>query len=192
MLRSHFLILLLTVLGLNSCSVNGDVDSVIWDNGKDFTSKNGLLLKGNDLFTGQIVKKYENQSVQSKSNYVDGKMDGSYKSWYSNGNLFESRTYVAGFKTGIHEGWWPNSNKKFIYNFNDIGQYEGELLEWTEIGQQFKIMNYVKGKEAGHQRIWDADGNIKSNYTAIDGDRFGIVNMKNCYSVENEKNKVKM
>ena len=192
MFKLPVIIVYFTLLILNSCSFKSDINSVNWDNGTNFTIVNGLMLENSELFTGEILKMYDNQTIQSKTHFVAGKKHGSFNTWHSNGDIFESREYAHGFKIGIHQGWWPNSKQKFIYNFNELGQYEGELLEWSITGQSIKIMNYKNGKEAGHQRIWDSEGIIKSNYTAINGDRFGLVNMKNCYSVDNETNEVSM
>ena len=188
----HFHILFLGLIFLFACSEGAEVKSELWNNGQGFKVDNGIMFKDKVPFTGEIVKMYENGKVHSKTNYVNGQMHGVSDSWYADGHLLESRHYTKGYKTGIHKGWWQNSKKKFIYSFNDTGQYEGELLEWTETGQPYKIMNYKNGKEAGHQRIWDEEGNIKSNYTAINGDRYGLVNMKNCYTVDNESNEIKM
>jgi antitoxin component YwqK of YwqJK toxin-antitoxin module len=179
------------ILLLCSCSTN-TLESFDWENGKGFNVENGIISRNDKLFSGELIKKYENGIIHSKAEYTDGKLNGQFESWSSNGNLIESRFYTKGVKTGFHKGWWSNSKPKFTYSFNDQGQYEGQLLEWSESGRQFKIMNFKNGKEAGHQRIWDEDGNIKCNYTAINGDRFGLVNMKNCYSVDNENSKINM
>jgi antitoxin component YwqK of YwqJK toxin-antitoxin module len=179
------------MLLLYSCSTN-TLESFDWENGKGFNVENGIISRNDKLFSGELIKKYENGTIQSKAEYTDGKLNGNFESWYSNGNIFENRLYSAGIKVGLHKGRWSNSQPKFEYNFNNQGQYEGELLEWLESGIPFKVMNFEKGKEAGHQRIWDEKGNIKCNYTAINGDRFGLVNMKNCYSVDNENSKINM
>jgi antitoxin component YwqK of YwqJK toxin-antitoxin module len=179
------------MLLLYSCSTN-TLESFDWENGKNFSVENGIISRNDKLFSGELIKKYENGTIHSKAEYTDGKLNGRIETWSSNGDLIESRLFTEGIKTGIHKGWWLNSQPKFEYNFNNQGQYEGELLEWLESGRQFKIMNFKNGKEAGHQRIWDEDGNIKCNYTAINGDRFGLVNMKNCYSVDNDNSKINM
>lgn len=181
----------LGLLLLYSCSTS-TLESYVWENGKDFNIENGIIFKQGKLFSGELIKKYENGAIHSRSEYVDGQLNGIFQSWHINGNLIEFREYTKGVKTGIHKGWWSNSKPKFVYNFNNQGQYEGELLEWTKLGGTYKIMNFNSGKEVGHQRIWDEDGNIKCNYTAINGDRFGLVNMKNCYSVNNENGEIEM
>jgi len=179
------------VLWVSSCT-HQTLDSVNWDGEIGFSIENGIVSKNGNLFSGELIKKYENGTIQSKAYYTRGKLNGIFESWYLDGTLFENRMYTNGVKTGRHKGWWSNSKPKFSYNFNAKGQYEGELLEWSESGKRFKIMNFENGKEAGHQRIWDDKGNIKCNYTAINGDRFGLVNMKNCYSVDNENSEIKM
>jgi len=179
------------MLFLWSCSTT-TLDSYTWENGKSFSVENGVVSKEGVLFSGTIIKKFKNGNIQSKAQYLNGKLNGTLESWYLDGDLSENRSYSNGIKTGVHKGWWSNSKPKFIYNFNTAGQYEGELLEWTKLGGTYKIMNFNNGKEAGHQRIWDEKGNIKCNYTAINGDRFGLVNMKSCYTVDNENSEVKM
>ena len=77
-----------------------------------------------------------------------------------------------------------------IYQFNNKGQYEGDIRDWFENGLPYRKMNYVNGKEVGSQKIWNNEGKIMGNYSVVNGERFGLVNFKNCYTVINSKNQV--
>ena len=130
------------ILCMNSCSHNSEVDSVVWNNGKEFIFENGFMYHHQELFSGEIVKFYLGNKTKSKTNYADGKVHGNFESWYVDGSIFEQRFFMNGLKIGVHQGWWSNGKKKFIYHFNVQGQYQGELKEWRESGEPFKVMNY--------------------------------------------------
>ena len=43
--------------------------------------------------------------------------------------------------------------------------------------------NYINGKEAGKQLLLKSNGNIKANYEVVNGERFGLIGLKKCYTV---------
>jgi antitoxin component YwqK of YwqJK toxin-antitoxin module len=51
--------------------------------------------------------------------------------------------------------------------------------------------NYKNGKETGSQRLWKPDGSIKANYEVVNGERFGLIGLKKCYTVTVDKNEIK-
>jgi antitoxin component YwqK of YwqJK toxin-antitoxin module len=48
----------------------------------------------------------------------------------------------------------------------------------------------VNGKEEGTQKAFKSDGRIKANYTVINGERFGLIGMKRCFTVDNEESQI--
>ena len=35
--------------------------------------------------------------------------------------------------------------------------------------------------------IWDLDGNIKANYEVINGERYGLIGLKKCFTISDNK-----
>ena len=97
--------------------------------------------------------------------------------------------YEEGKKVGIHKSWFENGQQKFEYPYNQKGFYQGALKEWFPNGQLIREFNYVEGKESGTQKMWLENGNIRANYTVIDGERFGLIGLKKCYSVNTNDEK---
>lgn len=149
----------------------------------DLKLANGVLLYKNRPFEGLLVDTYDDTSLKMELQYWDGRKHGYEKRWYPEGQLAQSRLYAHGLKIGNHQGWWEDGSKKFQYHFNDHGQYHGGRKEWYRNGQLFLEFHYVHGKESGKQKMWTERGEIRANYEVRHGERFGLIGLKKCYTV---------
>ena len=152
---------------------------------------NGILFYNKVPFKGLLVEYYSVEDLKSVIEYVDGKKQGYERHRFKNGSLAMERFYRNGFKTGIHKAWWENGTLKFEYHFNDKGEFHGQVNEWSPSGQLYMSFNYKNGKEVGSQRLWKVDGSIKANYEVINGERFGLIGLKKCYTVTVNSDEVK-
>ncbi|WP_298504965.1 hypothetical protein [uncultured Maribacter sp.] len=153
--------------------------------------ENGILYFQEKAYYGSILSHYKEGTLASQITYVEGRKHGEEKKWHSNGVLAEKRFYTDGVKTGIHKGWWDNKTPQFEYHFNSQGQYNGFHKEWYASGQIYKDFNYVNGKEDGKQRLWKPDGRIKANYEVVYGERYGLIGLKRCKTVNVNSNQIK-
>lgn len=144
---------------------------------------NGILKFQNKSFSGILVRFYNAGDMQSEINYISGMKHGLERQWYENGQLAIERHYSKGYKIGLHKGWWENGLLKFEYTFNDKGAFNGNVKEWYAHGVLSMNFNYENGQEVGSQRLYNPDGRIKSNYEVVNGDRFGLIGLKTCYTV---------
>ncbi len=169
---------------LMSCK-NEEAILVVAESSKEVVFKNGLIYHKEALFTGQLVSYYNSiqKNIKSTCFYKKGKKNGVEKRWYLNGQLNSLRTYTESVKTGIHQGWWKNGKQKFIYHFNEVGEYQGSVKEWYSSGMLYRDFNYSRGKEEGSQKMWKRNGNLKANYVKLNGERFGLIGLKKCNSV---------
>lgn len=152
-------------------------------NSVDFKLINGeLFLKGN-LYSGKLIKHDTLHQFKTISNYYQGKKEGAELRYLKDTLKIEERFYTKGKKRGIHKGWWNNKKLRFVYHFNTKGEYHGEVNEWYKNGQQMKAFNFQNGKEVGTQQLWRDDGKIRANFVAKNGDRFGLIGLKKCYTV---------
>lgn len=152
---------------------------------------NGVLFYNKVPFEGLLVSYYEPEKLKSKIEYVGGKKHGFENQWYKNGEKLIERFYKAGFKTGTHKSWWEDGMLKFEYHFNEKGEFHGIVKEWYKNAQVFSDFNYVNGKEVGSQRMWKNNGTIKANYEVVNGERFGLIGLKKCYTVTVNENDIK-
>lgn len=152
---------------------------------------NGVLEFKKEPLTGRLISNYANGNLKSEIFYEEGKKNGSEKYWLENGDLAQERFYINGLKTGIHSAWWDLETPKFVYHFNNQGEFDGEVKEWYRSGQLYMRFNYKKGKESGSQRLWKIDGSVKANYEVVNGERFGLIGLKKCYQVTTGSDVVK-
>ncbi|EDP70229.1 Hypothetical exported 24-amino acid repeat protein [Flavobacteriales bacterium ALC-1] len=164
---------------------------VIQDTNAELELINGVLIFNDGPFTGVIEGDYNSNKTKSRTNYLDGKKNGLETIWYENDSVASKRFYSKGLKIGIHKAWWKNGNPKFIYHFNDKGEYNGNVKEWYQSGVLYRDFNYINRKEAGSQKLWYETGKIKSNYEVINGERFGLIGLKKCYQVTVGSDEVK-
>ncbi|PWH83180.1 hypothetical protein DIS18_01100 [Algibacter marinivivus] len=173
-----------------SCNTSSDKKNV---NALDENLKldNGVLFYNEVPFEGVLVSYYAPEKLKSKIEYIEGRKHGSENQWYKNGNKLVERFYKDGYKTGIHKSWWEDGTPKFEYHFNEKGEFDGNVKEWHKNAQIFRDFNYVAGKESGKQRMWKIDGTIKANYEVVNGERFGLIGLKKCYTVTVNKDEIK-
>jgi len=148
---------------------------------------NGVLFLNSKPFKGILLSYHENGTKKSEIRYKKGKKYGMEKKWYKNGKIKMERQYFNGMKVNVHKGWWENEKLKYRYIFDNNGRYDGKVEEWYVNGQKLKEFNYTMGIENGEQKLWDLDGNIIANYDVINGERYGLIGLKKCFTViENE------
>lgn len=114
---------------------------------------------------------------------INGLEEGEWRGYHENGVLKEKRFYKHGVKVGLLKTWWDNGQLQVLYRFNH-GEYDGTCFEWNRNGVMTKKMNYALGVEVGQQRQWYDDGSVRSNYTIINGRRYGLLGTKNCINVK--------
>ena len=149
----------------------------------DLILDNGVLFFKNKPFNGVLEAYYDNEVKNMKVEYENGRKHGLELSWYRNKVVASERWYQNGIKTGVHRAYWDNGNAKFIYHFNNKGEYNGSIKEWYYTGEMIRDFNYLNGKERGSQKMWTQNGNIRANYEVINGERFGLIGLKKCYQV---------
>ncbi len=172
-------------------SCNESSNSIVEHADSRLRLANGVLLYDESPFSGTLISKYTSKQLKSEIQYADGKKNGLEKKWAQNGNVIEMRFYTNGFKSGIHKASWADGTPKFEYHFNNLGEFHGTVKEWTQSGLLYMSFNYTNGKEAGGQRLWKLDGSIKANYEVVNGERFGLIGLKKCYTVTLNEDEIK-
>ena len=169
--------------------VNADKDNIISPiiNLTDpaLSCKNGFWDYAGNLFSGTIIKHFQDHSTRQSTQYQKGKEHGWQHTFYPGGSLAEKRYYTNGEKDSVHTGWWQNGKKRFEYNFVN-GIYHGDYKEWYESGQMLKHIHYTEGTD-DWGKGWRDSGKPYMNYVMKKGRRYGIVNSNLCYTIKNGK-----
>lgn len=173
------------MLSLSFCKDKHQLSEVyqVTSDDKNLLLSNGVLLYNNIPFTGKIAHYDAVNQTHNISEYVLGSKEGIEIKKYKNNQIAEERFYKKGLKIGVHRGFWRDGKLKFEYHYNTNGMYHGSFREWYSNGQMVKDFNYRKGKENGSQKMWRYDGKIRANYVVKDGERFGLIGLKKCYTI---------
>jgi antitoxin component YwqK of YwqJK toxin-antitoxin module len=177
------LVLFILLIGINfSCSTKNVIPELFQNvNSVGWKTKQGKLYFKDVPYNGKQYALLLNGDTAFIASYLDGKIEGIRRHWYSNGKLKEERFFVKGRQEGIQRGWYENGNKSFEYNFkNDI--YEGSCYEWYEDGSLSKHFQYKAGQENGMQVWKNPDGSLRANYEVRNGKIYGNIGTKNCAS----------
>lgn len=113
----------------------------------ELLNEEGKLVVVRDYKDGSRVGTWESyddtgeQKIREES-YVDGKADGIFRVWYSNGQLRQEITFKG-------------------------GKREGLATEWSRVGDKRAEISFKENLKDGPATIWQRDGNvIKQTYEA--------------------------
>lgn len=96
----------------------------------------------------------------SKTNYVDGIIEGKKILYYENGRIMEESNYSAGLKDGIAK-WFNDKGKLVAENQYSNGVFNGTNKVYHENGNVKKEEQYVNNKHEGAYKEYYPTGKIK-------------------------------
>ena len=110
--------------------------------------------------------------VMNIENYANGKLHGTYETFYKNGQLIESVHYEHGLRNGKSFTYYPNGKKsgEFVYN-ND--KLHGEVKYYDVEGRPTSEGRYKNDKRVGIWKFYK-EGNLveTKNYTPIKNPKY--------------------
>lgn len=80
---------------------------------------------------------FENGQQKSIAHYVNGRLDGTFESFFANGQKSAAGVYRAGNQVGKWIWWHDNGMRKAVANYVD-GQVQGEVIAWNPAGQKIQ------------------------------------------------------
>ena len=145
------------------------------------------IIDKNNFKQGYWVKNkpFSEEKIQ-EGNYVDGKKEGLWKTYYSEGGIKSEITYQHGEKYGkaiiyfengniAEEGVWlidkwvnkykayyKNGKLSFVWNYNESGMRSGYQRYYYENGKIKIEGEWENGKEKGIIREYYSDGSLRS------------------------------
>jgi antitoxin component YwqK of YwqJK toxin-antitoxin module len=92
---------------------------------------------------GMYEKKYDDGAVKIRGEMRNGKREGSWFSYYSNGKIWSQTDYIDGLRNGQSITWFPNGKKRYegIYT-ND--KQSGTWKYYDETGKTVQEVDYDK------------------------------------------------
>ena len=146
----------------------------------NFNSRNGVLYKNNNSYTGSLQTTQETGNIIIEQ-YRDGKKNGIVKTFYSDSAFRSIERYRNNRLHGLQNSWWPDGSGK-SQAFYTNGQRNGIHYEWYNNGQLERLMRYKKGLQYGEQKGWKENGDLKFSYIFRKGKRYGFVGTNLCLS----------
>jgi TonB family protein len=102
---------------------------------------------------------HPNRHIQSMGAYRDGKKQGLWMSYYSDGLLYDSTVYESGNPVGVRVSWYRSGYMRDSGNYNPDGS--GIHISWFDNGQPSFAGRYAPGyKRFGKWQYFYRDGGI--------------------------------
>jgi antitoxin component YwqK of YwqJK toxin-antitoxin module len=101
--------------------------------------------------------------MKLSSFYKNGRLDGTFKTWYENGEPFEEYTFKNDLKTGAGKEFALDENNKstLSHKLNYIdGKMHLEQMSFYPNGQKKAVINYEYGVLNGPKQLFDENGKI--------------------------------
>jgi antitoxin component YwqK of YwqJK toxin-antitoxin module len=179
--------------GANS-SVSVDTSTIPKDTisivDKNLKLDNGIYYFNNLPYSGYIKDVYDNKIIKNFGSFLNGMQHGITFTFFPDGKTKDIRSYKANKSYGRHYGYWENGNLKFDFIYiND--KRHGCNKQWYKTGKPYAFLNFKNDKEDGMQHAWRENGKPYINYEAKDGFRYGLQKSALCYTLIDEKLKLK-
>lgn len=100
-------------------------------------------------FTGWVLERYPDGTLQSRSSVTNGRL------------------------AGRSEAWYPGGQPQFVEHFVD-GVSHGRRTRWHENGNPQSEADVVNGRLQGLFRRWHPDGGLAEEVTLLDGKPEGV------------------
>ena len=115
---------------ITAVAINGDITEYTIDN---------------EDIQGECITKKQSGEIIEKSEYVNGLLNGKYRTWYVNGQLECECTCIRNRIEGDHKMWYEN----------------GQIMEHSF---------YIDGLKDGISKEWNINGKLKHNRLYIKGE----------------------
>lgn len=97
-------------------------------------------------------------------NWVEGKIQGQVKTWYSNGVVESQREMANNKKSGVATSWYRDGNLMMIEEYDLDKLVRGDYFKK---GEKIPVSQVIQGK--GLVTIYDADGNFIQKIPYLNG-----------------------
>lgn len=112
-------------------------------------------------FSGWVVEHYVDGALKSRSQTVDGRLEGVSEGWHPNGQAQVREHFVAGVAEGPVTKWYPNG-QVLSEGMARQGRLEGTFRRWHDNGQLAEEVTLHHGEPQGLSRAWFPNGQLKA------------------------------
>jgi antitoxin component YwqK of YwqJK toxin-antitoxin module len=127
------------------------------------TEGNIFKYKG-ELYTGLVLDESKTGRVITSFRCINGKIEGEYLNYYSDGKLRIKESYINGKEEGKHLHYYPFGELYFKSHYKK-GELHGSLIQFNKNNEIVRLENYINGKKNGYFLKKDFYANIEiGNY----------------------------
>lgn len=120
-------------------------------------------------FTGIMVEFYPNQARLSRSEIIDGQLNGVSEMWYPNGQLEVREHFKDSVSDGLREKWYENGARKSEAHIVH-GKIEGIFQSWHQNGELAERIPMKNGEPDGTALAFYDSGFVKAQTRVAHGD----------------------
>ena len=99
---------------------------------------------------GPIIERFEDGTNKQVLNYTDGKKNGVFQRWFSNGQLEKRGRYKDDRFDGFFEAWNEEGVRKWTGFYRD-GKQHGEWILFDKSGNPMPAIYFKDGIETTHE-----------------------------------------
>lgn len=127
---------------------------------------------GTKIREGVSITYHPNGKVAVEAPYVNGKLDGVYRSYFENGKTWQTVGYKADIEEGISTTYFENGSKKSKEVYRS-GILHGDVEEFYDSGKLRRKLPYLFGSLNGVAKIYDEFGVVTEEMSFEKGLRHG-------------------
>lgn len=129
------------------------------------TTANSAIRKNEKLEDGteKVVVFYEEGKPREEYMMKDGKLEGLFKAWDTNGRLVEESEYRDNLLDGVQKNFYNNGNVKTEISYV-AGKKHGTTKNWYQDGKQSSETEYKDNKVVGSTSFYP-DGSLRMKET---------------------------
>ena len=148
-------------------SETGDLTQEINRNEKG--QKHGVTIN-RSFITSELRRTNFERYTHSKTNYTNGKQDGLYQVFFSDGSLKKEFNYKEGEFHGLNLSYFENGNIETKWSWGN-GKKDGLHESFYESGKPSSSINYKLGRLHGFSKTFNQEGILVSEVEYKDGRR---------------------
>jgi antitoxin component YwqK of YwqJK toxin-antitoxin module len=128
-----------------------------------------VMIGSTNPFTGVLIEQYPSENPKSRTQVIDGKLNGLSEGWYTNEVLAVQETFTNGVSHGLRTKWYGNGNKKSEAPIAE-GKIHGTYRRWSEDGSLSEEIEMNNGQAEGLSRSYFPSGFVKAQVTMRKGE----------------------
>ncbi|HAH32049.1 MAG TPA: hypothetical protein DCL44_07025 [Elusimicrobia bacterium] len=131
-----------------------------------------VLIYKNGKANGMAKEYYPAGKIKAEQNWLDDKLDGSYRAYNEDGKINTEAYFKNGKRNGIAKLYYPNGTLLSEINYKD-GKMEGTYKDYSKKGVIQSEKVYTNGMLNGPLKIYYPNGKVKFEVNYRNNEREG-------------------